>query len=341
MSAKSAFIDRSLLLQLHKNGELSESAYHEAFELLQPRRDWGLWSFILLVGVGAGLVLSGIIFFFAFNWQDIPSFWKLGLIEIALIACAGGAWATGLDSLSGRWLAFFANGFLGVFMAVFGQIYQTGADAWQLFAVWSVLGLVWVLLSRWWPHWLLWLVVSNLALMLWVEQELLTSNRDQVLTLQILAIFNGLLLILRELWLAKMEAPDEKSWLAARPARWIPALLAMGNMGLILGFWIFESHVTLLTPAFATLMALAGLALSYGYYRFVDFDRPMIALLSMIVSLLILAAIMRWLGEVRMSASVTFLFGGFIALGLFSLAANHIRNLKAPASKAKEKEQGS
>src|SRR5690606_36100162 len=53
----------------------------------------------------------------------------------------------------------------GALLALIGQIYQTGADIWQLFAGWSALMLPWVLLSRSAASWvLLWLVV-NLAVL--------------------------------------------------------------------------------------------------------------------------------------------------------------------------------
>ena len=55
-------------------------------------------------------------------------------------------------------------------MAVFGQTYQTGADAFSLFLGWAFLILPWVILSRFLPMWLLFCFLINLSLILYWEQ---------------------------------------------------------------------------------------------------------------------------------------------------------------------------
>ncbi|MBC8290414.1 MAG: DUF2157 domain-containing protein, partial [Planctomycetes bacterium] len=54
----------------------------------------------------------------------------------------------------------------GVFLAVFGQVYQTGADEWLLFAGWAGLILPWTALSRFEALWILWLATDTFALCL-------------------------------------------------------------------------------------------------------------------------------------------------------------------------------
>ncbi|MDP5039451.1 MAG: hypothetical protein NWQ26_01085, partial [Paraglaciecola sp.] len=49
----------------------------------------------------------------------------------------------------------------------FGQTYQTGADPWQLFFNWALLGLPWVIIACFTPLWLLFLVLLNLSLSLY------------------------------------------------------------------------------------------------------------------------------------------------------------------------------
>ena len=49
------------------------------------------WLDRLLLGLGAALVLAGVVFFFAFNWGRITPFEKFGLIEAGIAACALGA----------------------------------------------------------------------------------------------------------------------------------------------------------------------------------------------------------------------------------------------------------
>jgi uncharacterized membrane protein len=60
----------------------------------------------------------------------------------------------------------------GVLLAVIGQVYQTGADVFELFVAWAALILPWTVISRHAAHWLLWLVVAEVALVLYGEQVL-------------------------------------------------------------------------------------------------------------------------------------------------------------------------
>lgn len=56
---------------------------------------------------------------------------------------------------------------VGVFMAVFGQAYQTGADSYTLFLTWAIMILPWTIVARYLPLWVMWILVSNLALVTW------------------------------------------------------------------------------------------------------------------------------------------------------------------------------
>lgn len=55
-------------------------------------------------------------------------------------------------------------------LAVYGQIYQTGADVWTLFGGWALLIAPWVVAARFEPLVLLWLVVVEVAIALWADQ---------------------------------------------------------------------------------------------------------------------------------------------------------------------------
>ncbi len=49
----------------------------------------------------------------------------------------------GPECTPGKAALLLATLLLGVFLALFGQTYQTGADPWQLFANWALLILPW------------------------------------------------------------------------------------------------------------------------------------------------------------------------------------------------------
>ena len=90
------------------------------------------------MGLGVLQILAGIIFFFAANWSLLSKWERLGPLFALLVACGVVAWLRH-ESLVGKLCLFAATVLVGAFMAVFGQIYQTGADAWTLFASWSAL----------------------------------------------------------------------------------------------------------------------------------------------------------------------------------------------------------
>ncbi|ARU05168.1 hypothetical protein CCO03_11120 [Comamonas serinivorans] len=114
--------------------------------------------------VAALLLGCGLIFWIAANWQAQTRGFKLGLIEAALAVCvlAAIAWPRA------RTAALLAAGLmLGGLLAFVGQTYQTGADAWQLFAAWAGLLLVWTLTQRSDLLWTLWVLVAGLGLTFW------------------------------------------------------------------------------------------------------------------------------------------------------------------------------
>ena len=81
------------------------------------------------------------------------------------------AWR-GLDSGPGR-IALLAAGFLvGVLLAVYGQVYQTGADPYGLFVTWGLLIVGWALIGRQAGLWMLTLVLANLSVILYWTQVL-------------------------------------------------------------------------------------------------------------------------------------------------------------------------
>jgi uncharacterized membrane protein len=159
--------NRQLVEELYSHGKITGEAREYALNLLYPHNQWGLWVSRLLLTLGAALVLSGIIYFFAFNWAKITPTMKLSSIEIGIFSCLIGAYFYSLQRMSGQVLLFSASVLVGVFMAVFGQIYQTGADAYQLFMMWSLLTLGWTLISNFAAQWIFWLVITNIFLVLW------------------------------------------------------------------------------------------------------------------------------------------------------------------------------
>lgn len=86
-----------------------------------------------------------------------------------MILAAFASWR-GLERLEAKVALLATAVLLGTLLAVYGQTYQTGADAFGLFMTWAILIIPWVLLGSFAPLWLLLLVLLNLSLILYYQQ---------------------------------------------------------------------------------------------------------------------------------------------------------------------------
>jgi uncharacterized membrane protein len=154
---------------------LSEKAAARAVELAGVRPSGAEWRKALnhfLMAVGVALIIAGITAFFAWNWADLGHLQKFALIQTGIIGSLVAAWRLGIDSVAGS-ASLFASSFLvGILLAVYGQVYQTGADPYGLFLSWAVLILPWAIIGRQQGIWLLVVVLLNLALIMYWTQVL-------------------------------------------------------------------------------------------------------------------------------------------------------------------------
>lgn len=167
ISLESIPANRQIIEELFSQRLISTDAREYGLRLLHPSQNWGRWASRMLLVLGVSLMLSGIVYFFAFNWAKITPVIKLGSIQVSILGCLGAAYFYGLQQQSGKILLLSASVLVGVFLAVFGQIYQTGADAYNLFMMWALLTLPWVIIAEFAALWLTWLVISNIFLALY------------------------------------------------------------------------------------------------------------------------------------------------------------------------------
>ncbi len=120
-----------------------------------------------LIGA-AGLLGFGLILWIAANWDGLGRFGRFGLAGAAMLA--GGLGAIVRPSLKAPSLlvGFAATGGM---LALIGQTYQTGADAWQLFAVWAALTLPWAFAARSDAIWTPWAIVATTAVALFQQSS--------------------------------------------------------------------------------------------------------------------------------------------------------------------------
>lgn len=118
--------------------------------------------------LGAALGGLGIVFWIAANWESLSRFGRFALLQATLICMLLGALRRPSARVSLSLLGFLACG--GLF-AYFGQTYQTGADPWQLFALWAALTLPLCLGVRHDVLWTAWATVALTAALLWSRTD--------------------------------------------------------------------------------------------------------------------------------------------------------------------------
>jgi len=303
---------------LYRDGKIPRAGVQFLKQLTDPRTLWGNWADRLSLVVGTVLVLAGVIFFFAFNWKDMAGWQKLGLVNLGLIVCIVGAVVRGLDRVAGQALAIAASFLVGAFMAVFGQIYQTGADAYQLFMMWSILILPWVLMSKSLAHWTLWLIVFNLYLVtVWVQTV------GDGIEVQVALALVGLLAFGLQSQFARTKP---KSWLNHNWFSWIWLLYGLMHSAFLVGFWAFKLRYGFdfdgdpFDGQYHHLAGIVGLLLHLvAYYLVFQYFRNMVSaqIWTLISAILVSAIFLIFFAETVFDAGeVGLLFGGLFMAGV-------------------------
>lgn len=133
------------------------------------------WLPLGMAALAAALLGLGLIFWIAANWETLGRFGRFAVLQGAIVAmgaaaCVRPAWRAPLSLV-----VLLATGAL---FAYFGQTYQTGADPWQLFALWAVLTLPLALGVRSELLWVPWTLVAFVGIALWIHAH--TGHRWRV-----------------------------------------------------------------------------------------------------------------------------------------------------------------
>lgn len=209
--------------------------------------------------LGAALLGMGLIFWVAANWEDLGRMGRFALLQGVLAAACMGAFAVPKARVPLLLLALLAIG--GLF-AYFGQTYQTGADPWQLFALWAVLALPLCLVARSDVLWTPWMLIFSTAVPLWMQAHARHSWR---IDSSDLSIFVGG-------WLAMLAAC---AFVSPLLARWTGAGVWSLRLGLVLATHLIAG--TAVTGLFGSevgspywaglgLLAVAGVLLATRRY---------------------------------------------------------------------------
>ena len=168
-------------------------------EVYPSKRTWLMFFDKALLIIGTVALVLSLVFFIAYNWQNIGKMGKFALVEGALVITIALYVALSFRQLRQRFqlirqlLLLIASIITGSLLALFGQVYQTGADTWQLFFGWALLITPWVMIARFPALWLLWLGLINACLLLYLDVanlQLINHRLQNVSQVAILALFN-------------------------------------------------------------------------------------------------------------------------------------------------------
>ncbi|WP_201615128.1 DUF2157 domain-containing protein [Psychrobacter sp. JCM 18902] len=184
----------------------NDAAIH--LQVYPSKRSWLVFFDKALLIIGAIALVLSLVFFIAYNWINMGKMGKFALVEGALVVTIALYVALSFRrrfQLIRQLLLLIASVITGSLLALFGQVYQTGADTWQLFFGWAVLIVPWVIIARFPALWLLWLGLVNTGLILYfgvMDFAFVSYFYEGVLQIGVLAAVNFVAL---NLWLAFID----------------------------------------------------------------------------------------------------------------------------------------
>ena len=302
-------------------------------EVYPSKRTWLDFFDKALLIVGAVALVLSLVFFIAYNWQNLGKIGKFALVEGALaitIALYVSLTFRRQFQLIRQLLLLIASIITGSLLALFGQIYQTGADTWQLFFAWAILITPWVVIARFPALWLLWLGLINAFLLLYLDVanlQFISHHLQNISQVAVLALFN---FIAFYSWLIGFDnkAPVSTSYLfhrisAKKPTAQINSAQTNSSLhwsayvvGLLSTFFItYLAIVTVFDNGniWATLIATIVWLGWCGFMLWQFYQRRLDLLMLTYLSFSIIIVVMFWVGKWLLD---DFEGGGFLLLAL-------------------------
>lgn len=165
-------ITREDIYQFNQHSSISKEGIDKALTdtIYAKKEEWIHFLKYLFISLGIGFLIVGIIFFFAYNWDNLEKLFKLILVQSILIFSVLFILITKQNDLVKKIALTGSSVLVGVLFAVFGQIYQTGANSFDLFITWLLLITPWVIISKFSPLWLVYFILCNTSFILYKEQ---------------------------------------------------------------------------------------------------------------------------------------------------------------------------
>ena len=317
-----------------EEGRIRPEAIRDALRIAQVTPTPSQWRhFLDRLGLWLGVIFLafGAIFFFAFNWAALGRFAKFGLVELPLLAAIVLAYRLRLDNFKGKALLLGAALMMGALLALVGQTYQTGADTYELFAVWALAILPWAAVGRFGALWLVWIGLINLAVWFYYHAfgglfgMMLWGGAEKFLqVLWAFFILNTGALVAWELAASRLELLDE---------RWSVRVLAVASGGLAtaLALW------ALIQPdkggAAAWVAYIAWIVLAYLVYRHWRRDLFVLAAGALSVIVMVTGLMSKAIISSRAWQPGALLIIGLVIIGMSAASAYWLKGVAAEEAK--------
>lgn len=221
------------------------------------KKDWHRFLSLLFLCLGTSFCIAGIIFFFAFNWSQLHKFFKLGLVQGLIVLVFLLMFIFRARPLIKKVLLTVASVLVGVLYAVFGQVYQIEANAYDLFLLWVLFITVWVIISNFAPLWLIYIVLINITIVLYAEQ--ISINWNGMFLIILLFSINALFTLL---FIALPKLTSLKTYPSWFVNILFLAAMALGTIGVSGG--ILEKWQSPLFVLLVLVLLFFGAGLWYG-----------------------------------------------------------------------------
>lgn len=292
----------------------NDAAIH--LQVYPSKRSWLVFFDKAMLIIGAVALVLSLVFFIAYNWINMGKMGKFALVEGALVVTIALYVALSFRrrfQLIRQLLLLIASVITGSLLALFGQVYQTGADTWQLFFGWAVLIVPWVIIARFPALWLLWLGLVNTGLILYfgvMDFAFVSYFYEGVLQIGVLAAVNFVAL---NLWLAFID----RQLPSVTRSRFKPELdWSAYVVGLLSSYFITYLAILYVFDDANILMTLIALLLwmswcGFMVWRFYWYRINLLMLTYLCGSVIVV--VMFWAGKLFLD---NFDMGGFLILAL-------------------------
>lgn len=225
-------------------------------------KEWKNFLELFCLVIGGGLLLSGIIFFFAYNWNELSRILKFTTIGVLLCISVFFAIYPKVRTIYKQIALLSSSLLVGVLYAVFGQEYQTGANAYDFFLAWLMSIFLWTLISKFAFQWLFFGILANLTLFLYLEQVVDLDNI--LLFFLLLFALNSTLLAVPNCVNRFVKSITVPEWYNSLFLIAVTSIVSIVSIRIIL-FDIYDMEVNLILVISSIVISLVWLGLLYRY----------------------------------------------------------------------------